>query len=185
MRHVIHVTGILIIIGIFLIGCDLMVDVNENDVPLPQGDGFGFLKPGSGVTGYPVADGWEFGGNSLEPGVFVRGSGGFNFDIYTAAFTLSSSSPLIGDGWDEGDIIFGIGGVIDPNANNPELTHSVRIVSKFSAGNDGWSAGGTGSFSGAGGGWCATAGDSRATQSEWEYQALESLRRVWWEPSTN
>jgi hypothetical protein len=103
------------------------------------------------VTGDPEADGWAFQGHSLDAGVFVAGTGAFAYDIYTAAFTLDSGSDLVGGGWEPGDEIVAIGGVIDPADSNPNLTHSVRIVSKFSAGNDGWSAGGTGSFSGAGG----------------------------------
>jgi hypothetical protein len=102
-------------------------------------------------SGDPEADGWVFGGHSLDAGVYVRGSGGFAYDIYTTSFTLGSGSALLGDGWSEGDVIVGLGGVIDPVDVNPNLTHSVRIVSKFSAGNDTWSAGGTGSFSSAGG----------------------------------
>jgi hypothetical protein len=102
-------------------------------------------------TGDPAVDGWAPQGHSLDGDVFVAGAGAFRYDIYTAAFTLGSNSALVGNGWEAGDEIVAIGGIIYPDDPNPNLTHSVRIVSKFSAGNDGWSAGGTGSFSGAGG----------------------------------
>ncbi|TVR70029.1 MAG: hypothetical protein EA415_13440, partial [Sphaerobacteraceae bacterium] len=102
-------------------------------------------------TGNPQADGWVSGGNSLDSDVFVTGTGAFAYEIYTTAFTLEAGSSLLGDGWNTGDQVVGLGGFIDPEDNNPNLTHSVRIVSKFSSGYDSWSAPGTGSFSGAGG----------------------------------
>jgi hypothetical protein len=103
-------------------------------------------------SGNPQTDGWVNNGNSLASGVYVQGTGNFSFDIYTTSFTLESGSGLIGDGWQAGDEIVGLGGVVDHEADNPNLTHSVRIVSKFSAGNDGWDPNtGSGSFSGAGG----------------------------------
>jgi len=100
------------------------------------------------ATGDPEADGWVFGGRSLDPDIYVRGNGGFDFDIYTTAFTLSDTSNLLGDNWQAGDAILGLGGVI--NARTTNLTQSVRIVSKFGTAADAWSTGS--SFSGGDGG---------------------------------
>ena len=100
------------------------------------------------ATGNPQADGWALGGRSLDPGIYVRGSGGFDFDIYITAFTLSDTSNLLGNNWQAGDAILGLGGVINTKTTN--LTQSVRIVSKFGTAADAWSTGS--SFSGGDGG---------------------------------
>lgn len=49
---------------------------------------------GSDVTGNPEADGWVFGGNSLENGVYVQSNGSANYayDIYTTNFQVTDSS---------------------------------------------------------------------------------------------
>lgn len=156
MKQLMQFIGFFAILSVFMVGCDSVVDSDDTDLALTKGQGQGSVTATqslntSNVSGNPKVDGWSFQGHSLDAGVFVRGDGDFAFDIYTAAFTLGSGSPLVGDGWEVGDEIVAIGGIIDPDDNNPNLTHSVRIVSKFSAGNDGWSAGGTGSFSSAGG----------------------------------
>jgi hypothetical protein len=67
-------------------------------------------------TGNPAVDqGWEFGGNSLANGTYVRGEATFSFDIYSASFAVETGSNLeIADGqfsWLPGDQILGLGGV--------------------------------------------------------------------------
>lgn len=114
----------------------------------------------SSVSGDPLADGWVFGGNSLALGNYVRGDGVFDYGLYTSAFSLSSGSNLVGSGWQAGDSILGIGGVITPGAANPNLTQSVRLVAKFGTSPSAWQAStitptggnGLGSFSGGAGG---------------------------------
>lgn len=44
------------------------------------------------VTGDPLADGWTYGGHSLDLGAYVRGSGNIGFDMYSTQFTVSDSS---------------------------------------------------------------------------------------------
>lgn len=65
------------------------------------------------VTGDPSIDGWTNFGNSLQPGVYVRGDANFSFDVYTTALTVTSGSDLeIDDGefsWQAGDLVLGAG----------------------------------------------------------------------------
>lgn len=59
------------------------------------------------ITGNPVADGWSWQGNSLAPGTYIRGTGGWSFGVYNQVFTLD-----VTDGnWQTGDQIIGLGGV--------------------------------------------------------------------------
>jgi len=66
------------------------------------------------VTGDPFADGWVYGGHSLDNGVYVTGSANYGFDTYSAGFTVQSGSNLeISDGslsWLAGDTVVGVGG---------------------------------------------------------------------------
>lgn len=86
------------------------------------------------VTGDPLADGWAYGGHSLDQGAYVRGSGNVGFDMYSTQFTVSDSSvfSLAGHSgasyddyygatrtwdtdtarsWGVGDTVIGIGGM--------------------------------------------------------------------------
>lgn len=82
------------------------------------------------VTGNPLADGWGLVGNSESLGIYVRGSGSFDFDVYTATQILTSGSTLYnGVDWLSGDTVIGLGGVLNPP--NTNLTSSIRIVAKW------------------------------------------------------
>lgn len=61
------------------------------------------------VTGDPAADGWLYQGNSLADGTYIRGTGGWSFDVYSNAFILSPLHPLVGGNWQSGDQIVGLG----------------------------------------------------------------------------
>ncbi len=86
------------------------------------------------VTGDPLADGWVYGGHSLDQGTYVRGSANIGFDMYSTQFTVSDSSLFSlaghsGAGYDDyygvtrtwdtdtarswgvGDTVIGIGGM--------------------------------------------------------------------------
>jgi len=69
------------------------------------------------VTGDPSADGWSFGGNSLQNGVYTRGAMVYGFDVYSAALTVAAGSSLeISDGdysWLAGDTVLGLGGKVN------------------------------------------------------------------------
>jgi len=99
-------------------------------------------------TGNPAADGWDFQGNSLEAGTYIRGAGGYDFGVYTSSFVLGAGSNMAGGGWSAGDSILGAGGVVNDLGSN--ISQSLRIVTKFGADTDAWSGGG--SFSGGFGG---------------------------------
>src|SRR5690606_6053465 len=101
------------------------------------------------ITGNPAADGWTAQGNSLAIGTYIRGGGGFNYNVYTTSFTLEAGSPLLGGGWQVGDTILAMGGVIVDNASG-NLTSSVRIVSKFGNSPTAWQASTTASPNGDG-----------------------------------
>jgi hypothetical protein len=63
------------------------------------------------VTGNPSADGFTFVGNSLENGIYVRGSGNYGYDTYGAGFSVQSGSNLAnGTTWLVGDTILAAGG---------------------------------------------------------------------------
>ncbi|MCC7408017.1 MAG: PEP-CTERM sorting domain-containing protein [Phycisphaeraceae bacterium] len=71
------------------------------------------------VSGDPSADaGWAAQGNSLENGVYVKGSANYGFETYSAALTVTAGSNLeISDGslsWLAGDVVLGVGGVFEP-----------------------------------------------------------------------
>jgi hypothetical protein len=65
----------------------------------------------STVTGDPIADGWAFSGNSLDNGIYVRGSANYGYDAYGAGFTIAAGSNLVGDTWQAGDTVLAVGGV--------------------------------------------------------------------------
>jgi hypothetical protein len=67
------------------------------------------------ITGDPSADGgWTAKLNSLASGAYADGTAMFSANMYTTAFTLDPSSPLIsslgGYDWQAGDVIVGVGG---------------------------------------------------------------------------
>ncbi len=109
-------------------------------------------------TGDPSTDGgWMAEGMSASAGVYNFGSGNFNVQIYTTAFTLAPSSTLIsslgGYNWNVGDTIVGVGGVF--SGANSDLTYSggadeygnthanstsTRIVVKYGTSSATWAA---------------------------------------------
>lgn len=60
------------------------------------------------ITGNPVADGWSFQGNSLDPGTYIRGTAGWSYGVYNDVFTLGAGDA--GGNWLAGDQIIGLGG---------------------------------------------------------------------------
>lgn len=68
----------------------------------------------SSITGDPEIDGFDFGGNSLASGVYVRGNANYAFDVYSLGFILDEGSNLlVGDGaqaWLAGDKVVAVGG---------------------------------------------------------------------------
>lgn len=112
-------------------------------------------------TGNPSADGWTAGGNSLANGTYIRGAANFSYQTYITETTIGAGSGLLqtvgGSTWSVGDRVIGIGGVIEnaPSAEangwgfgsqyfgaaiNSNLSSSTRMVSKFGAKTDAWSA---------------------------------------------
>lgn len=91
----------------------------------------------SSISGNPLADGWAFQGNSLDAGTYVRGQGGYDFGIYTSSFSLSGGSNLLGSGWQAGDSLLGVGGVVNDLGGN--ISQSLRIVTKFGTDPGAWS----------------------------------------------
>lgn len=83
-----------------------------------------------GFSGNPAQDHWVLQGNSLTLGTYIRGSGSMNFNVYSGAFYLDASSPLVGGQWQVGDLILGLGGVPQGTSNN---FHHPRMVAKFGA----------------------------------------------------
>ena len=66
------------------------------------------------ATGNPVTDQWALQGDSLAPGTFIRETASWDFDVYSAAFTLTAGNPLAnGTTWCVGDQILGMGGVMN------------------------------------------------------------------------
>ena len=79
------------------------------------------------ITGNPLSDGWVDHGDSLAAGTFIRETASWNFDVFSAAFTLSAGNALVnGTTWQVGDQILGMGGVL--NGAQPILP---RLVAKF------------------------------------------------------
>jgi hypothetical protein len=86
---------------------------------------------GGPVTGDPAADGWNMLGNSKELGTYVRGSGDFDFTLYTRSFNLDADdATTFGGGWQANDLVLGIGAMVAGGSN---LDQKVRIVAKFGA----------------------------------------------------
>lgn len=65
------------------------------------------------VTGNPSVGGWNLVGNSLSTGVYVQGNNRYNYDLYWTSFTVPAASPLLGNGFQVGDQVIGIGAVIN------------------------------------------------------------------------
>jgi hypothetical protein len=82
-----------------------------------------------GFTGDPGTDNWLEQGLSTEVGTYIRGDGNWSYKVYTASFTLTAGSPLLGANWQVGDLILGMGGVMNPNTQD----FSPRLVAKFGA----------------------------------------------------
>lgn len=104
------------------------------------------------VTGDPATDGWQGFGNSLSLGTYIRGTGGFSFQVYRDSFTLTSNSTLFADTfWNAGDTILALGGV-----TTGQYIYEPRLVAKFGSAGANFSASstltppgnGNGSFSG-------------------------------------
>ena len=81
-----------------------------------------------GFTGNPALDNWVLQGNSLTLGTYIRGAGNMDFNVYSSAFYLDASSPLVGGQWQVGDLILGLGGVPQGTSND---YHHPRMVAKF------------------------------------------------------
>jgi hypothetical protein len=94
----------------------------------------GMLTPAAaspiGFTGNPAQDNWVLQGNSLTLGTFIRGTGFMNFDVYSAAFYLGASSPLVGGQWQAGDLILGLG-LVSQGTHDDSYYHDPRMVAKF------------------------------------------------------
>ncbi|MGO8690194.1 MAG: PEP-CTERM sorting domain-containing protein [Thermoguttaceae bacterium] len=79
------------------------------------------------ATGDPIADQWTLQGDSLAPGTFIRETASWNFQVFSAAITLTAGNPLVnGTTWCVGDQVLGMGGVMD--GPQPILP---RLVAKF------------------------------------------------------
>jgi hypothetical protein len=120
------------------------------------------------ITGNPAADsGWTAEGMSASLGNYIDGAGAFNATIYSTAFVLGASSPLVstlnGLDWNAGDTIVGVGGVF--GGANSDLTYSggadehsvshagatsARIVIKYGSATALWTAPGAGSLANGG-----------------------------------
>jgi len=112
-----------------------------------------FSVSAQSVTGNPSTDGWQGYGNSLDSGTYIRGSGGFSFQVYSDTLTLTSTnSPLYEDTfWNTNDTILCLGGV-----TTGQYIYEPRLVAKFGSSGANFSAStvastngnGNGSFSG-------------------------------------
>jgi hypothetical protein len=85
------------------------------------------------LTGDPVGDGWSWQGNSLDAGTYIRstsdatGPGDFSYGVYNNVFSLTASDAgIIGGGWQAGDQIIGLGGVM-----MGQYIYSPSLVAKF------------------------------------------------------
>jgi len=69
------------------------------------------LAANAAVTGAPDLDGWVLAGNSLDNGVYVRGTANYGYDCYSAVITdLAVTDPDAVYSWLSGDTILGVGG---------------------------------------------------------------------------
>jgi hypothetical protein len=105
------------------------------------------------ISGNPQNDGWTYVGKSATTNFNYSSTANstYNVDIYTAAFTISSGSPLIttqsGYNWKQSDTVVGVGGIFD--GANPSLKYnsspagstSTRIVVKYGTSTETWSPG--------------------------------------------
>ena len=132
------------------------------------------------VTGDPVSDGWVLGGNSLENGVYVRGSANYGFDAYSKQITglaITDADPTYS--WLVGDTVLGLGGkfagitaaeagwsAFTGNAVNSLLggTQSIKIQGKFGTAGSDFSASTVAPDAGNGGGSLGTNGKTGAVQ---------------------
>lgn len=81
------------------------------------------------ISGDPAADGWAQLGNSNDLGTYVRGTGVFDFTLYTRSYNLDAAdAAAFGGAWQVGDLVLGIGAVVGPSS---DLSRSVRIVAKY------------------------------------------------------
>ena len=78
-------------------------------------------------SGDPVADGWNYQGNSLTLGAsYVRGTGAINFNLYSTLLTVTNS--LITEcgttcsTWQVGDQVLGIAVTFNGNAGQQQVT---------------------------------------------------------------
>lgn len=55
-----------------------------------------------------------------------------NFDVYSAAFYLGASGPLVGGNWQQGDLILGLG-LVSQGTHDDAYYHDPRMVAKFGA----------------------------------------------------
>src|ERR1700728_1749308 len=67
------------------------------------------------ITGNPTVDsGWTLVGNTLQDGNYADQAGMYDANMYSTAFVLDPTSPLIstlnGEDWNTGDTIVGVGG---------------------------------------------------------------------------
>jgi hypothetical protein len=79
------------------------------------------------ITGNPSTDGgWTSEGMSSSASNYIDGTGNYNATIYSTAFQLDASSPLLstlgGFDWNVGDTVVGVGGVF--SGSNTDLTYS-------------------------------------------------------------
>ena len=103
-----------LILGVFTLGDTARADFFVGN-PSSLGDG---------------ADKWDFAQNSLGSR-YIRGAGGFDFDMYRTQYSVMNGDRLNAEAsWSFGDIVLGMGGVI---VSAPNLTKSIRIVSKFTS----------------------------------------------------
>lgn len=117
------------------------------------------------ITGDPTTDpGWVFQGTSVTN--HIDGTGVYTASIYSTAFTLDPSSPLVsnldGFNWNPGDTIVGVGGTMSPssdltysggadeNGNSHTGATSTRIVVKYGSSTASWTTPGTGSLANGG-----------------------------------
>ncbi len=117
------------------------------------------------ITGSPATDaGWVFQGTTATN--HIDGTGVYTANIYSTAFTLDPSSPLVsnldGFNWNPGDTIVGVGGIMSPSSDltysgGPDengMSHtgatSTRIVVKYGSSTASWTAPGTGSLANGG-----------------------------------
>jgi hypothetical protein len=82
------------------------------------------------VTGDPAADQWQMLGGSRSLGTYIRGTANWNYDVYRNSFYLSATDTLLGtipSSWTLGDLILGIGAVV-----NTVLPDTTDVIAKIS-----------------------------------------------------